>query len=149
MATDDASSSSTGPTPVSQHSPVSGLVKALAPWRELATIAVFFGGGALWIAGYFATKKQVEALECFAEESIVLARSEASMRTNMDTMLQKDLRIEHLQSKIRDTPLTDVETVELKRLLREVEDIKETRRATAQEIKRAETALAACRKEKK
>lgn len=128
---------------------IARIVKAIAPWKELAMIVVFFGGGALWIAGYFATKKQVDALECFAEESIVLARSEVSMRVTMDVMIQKDLRIEHLQSKARDTSLTEGETLELKRLLREIDDLKEARRATAQEIKRAETALAACRKEKK
>ena len=50
------------------------LVKKLNPWKELATIAVFFAGTVGWLFTSYATKQYVDDLNCVAELNIEIIR---------------------------------------------------------------------------
>jgi len=125
-------------------------VSWLKPWKELITILLFFGGGAVWVGGYFATKKQVERLECFAKESVTLARAETAMRYTFDELVQKSMRIDQLEGKLKDNSASESDRLELKRLQREHKDLEERRRAATSKFDAAEKTLndGLCSKEK-
>lgn len=52
-----------------------GPLTKLKQYKEIIAIIVFFLSGVAWIYGSFATKKQVDRLECFTNLNITLVRS--------------------------------------------------------------------------
>ena len=141
---------SSNPAAAAPDSRVSQFVKVLAPWKELIAIAIFFATGAVWLAGYFATKKYADEIKCYTRESIAVARAETRMRSTGDELLQKSLRIDSLEGKARDSAATESDKIEMKRLQREVKDLGRDRETADTELKRAQKALEAndCSKEK-
>lgn len=138
----DQSTEISQPTAASPQKPlVVAIVDALKPWKELIAILVFFGGGAAWIAGYFATKRQVDKLECFARESVTLARAETAMRYTFDEIVQKSMRIDQLEGKTKDSTATESDRLELKRLQRELKDLEERRKAASTKFESSEKSL--------
>lgn len=117
------------------------VVSRVKPWKELITILVFFGGGAVWVGGYFATRKQVDRLECFAKESVALARAETAMRHTFDELVQKSMRIDQLEGKVKDNSASESDRFELKRLQREYKDLEERRKAATTKFDTAEKNL--------
>lgn len=127
--------------PAPEPSAASRLLKVLEPWKELAAIAIFFGAGVVWIASYFATRKQLDAIECYARESVAVARSETSLRGTFDELIQKSLRIDTIEGRVRDGSSTEAERVESKRLQREVKDLERRRDAATTKLESAQKAL--------
>ena len=130
--------------------PVAALVELIKPWKELIAIIAFFGGGAIWVGGYFATKHQVDKLECFAIHSLTLARAETILGHTFDEIVQKSVRIDQLEGKVKDNLVTDSDRLELKRLQRELKDLEETRKAASNRFEASEKSLkeGLCPKEK-
>lgn len=119
----------------------SALVERVKPWRELVAIIGVVGGCAAWVGSYFATKQQVQKIECFATESVALARAESAMRFTFDELVQKSFRIDQLADVVRDGGGSDRDRLELKRLQREAVDLEERRRAASARYDQAEKAL--------
>lgn len=53
-------------------SPISlaSIIAAAKSAKELIVLAAFFGGGVVWIANYFATREQLEVLECVTKVNV-------------------------------------------------------------------------------
>ena len=120
---------------------VSALVKALTPWKELIAILIFFGTGVVWVTNYFATRKQLEALECFTKESVTLARAETSLLSTFDELIQRSRRIDSIEEKIRKGSATEADKVDSKRFQREVKDLEKRRDAAIAKIEAAQSSL--------
>jgi hypothetical protein len=127
--------------PETLTSAVQELVKILGPWKELITILLIFGGGFVWVLGYFATKQQVTELKCYARESVALARAETALKISFDELVQKTVQIEKLESRSRDPSFTESDRLDLKRFQREFKDLEERRKASQARFERAEKSL--------
>jgi len=128
------------PAPVNV-SGVPALVKALTPWKELIAVLIFFGAGVVWVASYFATRKQLDALECFARESVTLARAETSLRGTFDELIQRSVRIDSIEAHIRSGSATEADRIDSKRIHREVKDLEKRRDAASSKLEAAQKAL--------
>jgi hypothetical protein len=51
------------------------VVAFLRDFKELIAICLFFGGGAIWVVGYFATRTQLTELHCRTEKRLDLLGS--------------------------------------------------------------------------
>lgn len=125
------------PTP----SKIERLTKFLSPYKELIAILLFFAGGGVWVAGYFATKSQVKELRCFAREGITLARAEVTLRTTYEDLVQLGDKLAGLEKKKKDGTITDEEKTDLKRTSRDYSDLKEKRDLAKKKFEAAEAKL--------
>jgi len=117
------------------------LIEALKPWKEIITILVFFGGGTIWIAGYFATKRQLDDLRCYARESIAAARAETTLRTSFEDIIQKSHKVDILDTKSKESSLGESERIEKRRLEQEIKILEDKRKTASIAFDKAEKTL--------
>jgi hypothetical protein len=119
-----------GPAP--SPSSFSVFVATLKEFKELIGIIIFFGAGLLWVGGYFATKAQLDELQCLTQAQIDLLRSEGDFDKIKADMLSISLQLDELSSKSKNGTLTAMENRQFHELSANLEDLKKTR-AAAQE----------------
>lgn len=117
------------------------LTKFLAPYKELITILMFFAGGAVWIVAFFATKSQLKELRCFARESVTVTRAELTLRTTFDDIVSVTDKVANLEQKKKDIKLTDAESLELRKSMRDLDDLKARREISRKRFEEAEKKL--------
>ncbi len=122
-------------------SPVELIVKKLGPGKELIAIIIFFGGGVLWLVGYFETKAKVKELRCFAHESIWLTRSEILLRTTYEEESALADKVAFLDQRKKDGAILESENSDLKRYNRDLIDLKEKRKMARDRFNQAEKRL--------
>jgi hypothetical protein len=103
-------------TEVSSLGVLNGFTAWLKAYKELITVIVFFAGGSAWIFGYFATKKQVDELNCLFHKNITVLESQSRLRFVEASILETSKRFDELERKDAANKLTPQEVQEKVRL---------------------------------
>jgi hypothetical protein len=73
-----------------------GWFEKLKEYKEIIGIIIFFIGGILWILAYFATKEQINTLNCLLNRNIEVVQYQINQRILSDDMRVLEFDIVHL-----------------------------------------------------
>ncbi len=114
MATSPLSGNETAQTPGAVRLPA--VLAWLREVKELIALVLFFAGGVTWLAGYFATKAQVEELRCLLLTNVGMVDSQMHSKIIGDELARMGRQLEDIGDKEKLGPLSDFDKEERKRL---------------------------------
>jgi len=90
--------------------PLRTFTKRLGEYKELIAILVFFAGGAAWVFGYFATKREVEEFKCRQSYDIQRVESDVKKKSTHDAQVDVSQKLLELERREKaGPPLTEQE----------------------------------------
>ncbi len=119
------------------------IVDLLRPYRELATIAIGIFAAFFFVRDYFATKEEVEILQCQMGNGIALVESRINAESLGKQILNIKTQMEEAKSKLKAAKADAVETsvtlnplnLEVDRLTRDFENEEKKRLHAADQLK--------------
>ena len=79
----------------------------LKEYKEFIAIILFFMGGVIWITGFFATRNQVEIMECLLHNKISLVESKVTMLILPTELARMKSELESLEKLSNDLHLKE------------------------------------------
>jgi hypothetical protein len=98
---------------------LSGLLGVLRNAKEIVMVLAFFGAGLLWVVNYFATRDQLDTLECFTKVNVRMLQAttnvnqaEQSLRQTRTEIREQRRFVEKARAKDSGYSEDDVRTTE-------------------------------------